>query len=72
MSETKDSIKNKCFEIKDAVFDTEKLKEKSIHKIVFQKQEYIVIDLFVAESILRRLPTGIYLKRINIENGIII
>lgn len=69
LPETENIIKNKCSEIKNAVFDIDRLKEKSIHKIVFQKQEYIAINLFVAESILRRLPIGICLKRIDIETG---
>lgn len=54
-----------CLEIKpfmrydNLLLKSDKIKNKSIFRIVFEKQEYLIVSLILAENILRKSPTGI-------------
>lgn len=52
---------------KKIVLDKEKIKGKKIFKIKESSETLIVVRLDVAESILRRKPRGVSLKRLEIE-----
>jgi len=53
--------------IHDKVFDKNELKDNEIICIVQKKQDNIAIREDLAESILRRCPIGINLKRLNVK-----
>lgn len=54
-----------CLEVKpfmrydNLVLKSEKLKNKYIFRVTFEKQEYLIVSLILAENILRKSPTGI-------------
>lgn len=45
----------------------EKVKDKHIFRVAFEKQEYLVISLQLAENLLRKKPTGIQFIPVNVR-----
>jgi len=64
--ETKDAVANKFTEVSAMQVYEKALKGKPIHRIHYEKQVYILVNHCVAESILRRLPVGIWLQEVKV------
>jgi len=47
--------------------DTEKLQNKHLLRIGFEKQEYLVVSLSLAENILRKSPVGIRFFQVSLQ-----
>jgi hypothetical protein len=45
---------------------TNQLKNKYIFRIAFEKQEYVIVSLALAENILRKIPSGIRFYPVNL------
>jgi len=69
MDETKNVITNKFLKSKDMLIRPDLLNDKCIHKIHYEKQTFILVNLFVAESIIRRLPVGLLLQKVKTIEG---
>lgn len=71
---TENVVANKFLKSRDMLVNEAYIKDKPIHKIYYEKQTFILVNCYVAESILRRLPTGIYFQKVEtvkegVENG---
>jgi len=64
MEATKGAIVNKFLKVPDMLIDETCVKGKPIHKVHYEKQTYLLVNQYVAESILRRLPVGILLEKV--------
>jgi len=64
MEATPDVVVNKFLHVQDMMIDDSLLKDKPIHKIHYEKQTFILVNHYVAESILRRFSVGIYLQAV--------
>ena len=69
MEATANVVVNKFLKIHDMVINEELVKNKPIHKIHYDKQTYILVNLYVVESILRRYPSGVFFQAVRTVQG---
>jgi len=62
MKATEDVVVNKFRDAQDMQINESRVIDKAIHKIHYEKQTFLLVNHYLAESILRRCPKGIYFQ----------
>lgn len=69
MEVTEDVVTNEFLKVEDMIVNEDCIKDKPIHIVQYEKQSYLLVNQYVAESILRRMPVGLWFQRVTVLKG---
>ena len=64
MEATDGVVANKFIKAQDMQINKVSVVDKPIHKVHYEKQTFILVNHYMAESVLRRLPVGVYFQEV--------